>query len=260
MKISVFFVAFLISAAGIGFGVGFTVASLRSSYEIGNHIPTIDNFTLVRPVIENESGPASFDTFILNASEIGSPYEAGFQVFLTGPGVSITLASGSFYGYLNYTPVSFSADFVFASLAPNEYSIVAVVMHGSLSNSKRLVLDVLPSVSVSVSGPKNVSDSLGSVLIHYNALVNGGVGPYAYKWGITYLYYPNPQNFSIGHPNASSFNVTFSVNTSSSYYGTNQTFVISLMVTDSLGYSSSYTAESINGFEGYMVNVTGYGY
>jgi hypothetical protein len=209
------------------------------------------------PVIENGSELQGADTYYLNASEGSVPYEAGFQVDLIERNLSVTLSSGSFYGSLNYTPISFLEVFLLSGLGPGNYSLVATVMHGSLSNSMDANLTVLPNVNATISGPHNVNDSSGPASVTYSASVMGGRSPYSYNWSISYIYGPGPQNYVTGPEHGSSFNVTFSVNTSSDYFGTNQTFLIGLTVTDSLGYSFSYTAESVYGSDGYIVNVTG---
>jgi hypothetical protein len=259
MKGSVLVVVALVLAVGAGFGGGFAAASIHGASSIASsgQVPAITNFMILRPVIENGSGFSGFDTFVLNATEGGTPYQAGFQVNLIEHGYAITLSSGSFYGSLNYTPISFLKDFILGGLVPGNYTLVATVMHGDLSNSMDASLEVLPSVSATISGPHNVNDSSGPVTVTYSASVSGGRGPYSFNWSIMPIFGPGPQNYVLGAEHGSSFNVKFSVNSSNAYYGTNQTFVISLVVTDSLGYSYYYTAESVYGNEGYVVNVTG---
>ena len=259
MKGPVLIVVALVLAVGAGFGGGFAAASIHSSPSVaaGGEVPTITNFKLLRPVIENGSGLNGFDTFILNASESGTPYDAGYQIVLIGFEGNLTLASGSFFGALNYMPLSFIGDYILGSLPVGNYSLVATVMHGGLSSSKDASLEILPSVSATVFGPHNVNDSSGPASVTYSASVSGGRGPYSYNWSITYIYGPGPQNYAAGPEHGSSFNVTFSINSSNAYYGTNQTFVVGLTVTDSLGYSFSYAAESVYGNDGYIVNVTG---
>lgn len=240
MKVSVLIVVSLVLALGAGFGGGFAAVAIHDSFSsaITGQVPTIDDFSLIRSTIE--SGQFVSDSFYLNASESGTPYQAGFQVVLINGTHVFTLASGSFFGSLNYTPVSLAAVFFYGDLGPGNYTLVATVMHGNLGNSADAHLEVLPSISVDISGPHEVNDSSGPAAVTYSASVTGGMGPYSYDWSIMYVNGPNPQNYVIGQAHGSTFDVTFSVNTSNSYYGTNQTFVIGLTVTDSLGYSFSY--------------------
>lgn len=259
MKGSVLVVVSLVLAVGAGFGGGFAAATFHDSSgsAVNSQVPAISSFKILRPVIENGSGFEGHDLFTLNASESGTPYEAGYQVVLVGYEGGLTLASGSFFGDLNFESISLLGVLIIESLPVGNYTLVAMVMHGDLSNSRDASLEVLPSVSATISGPHNVNDSSGAVTATYHASVTGGSSPYSYTWSITYINGPNPQNYALGSVHGSSFNVKFSVNTSNDYYGTNQTFVIGLTVTDSLGYSFSYKAQSIYGNEGYLVNVTG---
>jgi hypothetical protein len=260
MKGSVLFVVGVVVAFVAGFGGGYVADSLHPSglsYQAPSQVPTITNFKLARPIIENGSTPLG-DTFSLNATESGIPYDAAFQVVLIGDGSSHLFASGSFYGSLNYSPVSLLKILYFGDLSPGNYSLVATVMHGGLSRSKETNLVVIPHVTASISGPSLVNDSKGPVKVRYEASVSGGLRPYTYSWSILAIYSPGPQNYAMGSTHGSAVNITFSINSSNVYYGTNQTFVIGLTVIDSLGYSFSFTAESIYGNEGYLVNVTGY--
>ena len=258
MKGPVLIVVALVLAVGAGFGGGFAAGALYGlSSGSSGQVPAIANFRILRPVIENGSGFDGFDTFVLNATEGSAPYQAGFQVDLMEGSHAITLSSGYFYGSLNYTPVSFLKDFMLDGLAPGSYTLVATVMHGSLSQSREANLTVLPHVEATMAGPHSVNDSSGSVTVTYVAAALAGEPPYSYDWSLSYIYGPNPQNYVVGAQHGSDFNVTFSVNSSNAYYGTNQTFVIGLTVSDSLGYSFSYTAGSVYGNEGYIVNVTG---
>jgi hypothetical protein len=154
-------------------------------------------------------------------------------------------------------PISFLEDFAFSGLVPGNYTLVATVMHGGLGQSMDVNLTVLPQLEATVSGPHNVNDSSGPVTVTYSASVSGGRGSYSYNWSVLDIYGPGPQNYVPGSAQGFSFNVTFSVNASNDFYGTNQTFLIGLTVTDSLGYSFSYAAESVYGNDGYIVNVTG---
>ncbi len=259
MKGPVLIVVALVLAVGAGFGGGFAAATLHdSSVNVATgQVPTITNFKLMRPVIENGSGFQGADYFVLNATEHGVPYKAAFQVVLMGFRGNLTLASGSFFGSLNFEPLSVSNELIYTDLPPGNYSLVATVMHGDSRASMDTSLQVIPELSAAIYGSHDVNDSSGPASVTYSASVSGGRGPYSYNWSITYVYGPNPQNYAAGPEHGSSFSVTFSINSSNAYYGTNQTFLIGLTVTDSLGYMFSYTAGSVYGNEGYIVNVTG---
>lgn len=259
MKGSVLIIVSFVIAVGAGFGGGFAAATLHdSSVNVATgQVPTITNFKLMRPVIENGSGFYGADYFVLNATEHGVPYQAAFQVVLMGFRGNLTLASGSFFGPLNFEPLSVSNELIYTDLLPGNYSLVATVMHGDSQASMNTSLQVIPDLATTISGAHNVNDSSGPASVTYSASVRGGRGPYAYNWSITYIYGPNPQNYVTGPEHGSSFNVAFSVNSSNAYYGTNQTFFIGLTVTDSLNNTVVYSAQSINGYEGYQVNVTG---
>ena len=259
MKSAVLIIVSLIVAVGAGFGGGYAAASLHYSFSNTNAgVPTITEFKLLRPVIENGSSLSGIDTFSISATESGAPYQAAFQVNLEQPNRCLTLYSGSFYGSLNYTPLSFVGNLFFGSLAPGNYTLVGSVMHGNLRSSKDANLTVLPPMVLSMSGPHNVNDSSGAVTATFNASVSGGRAPFKYEWRMYYPSYYGPQNYVMGPKDGSSFNVTFSINASNDFYGTNETFLIGLTVIDSLGGSISYTADSVNGYDGYEVNVTGY--
>ena len=252
MKGPVLIVVALVLAVGAGFGGGFAAASIHSSPSVaaGGEVPTITNFKLLRPVIENGSGLQGADTYYLNATEGSAPYQAGFQVDLMEHNSAITLSSGSFYGSLNYTPISFLKVFVLSGLAPGNYTLVATVMHGSLSDSTDASLTVLPHVSVTVSGPHNVNDSSGPSSTEYFAHVSGGEGPYSYSWSITNDSYSQEASFVSN--TSSSFPVTFYYNQSdASFFGYNGTMYIQRTVADSLGYQYSLA------YPGYEVNLTG---
>ena len=259
MKGSVLVVVSLVLAVGAGFGGGFAAVMVHDSS--GNvatiQVPTISNFKLMRPVIENGSGFYGVDFFILNATESGVPYEAAFQVVLMGFRGNLTLASGSFFGSLNFEPMSLSSELMYTSLLPGNYSLVATVMHGNVRSSENASLEVIPHLNATVSGPHTVNDSSGPVTVTYSAAVTGGQGPYSYNWSVASVFGLGPQNYVVGPQHGSSFNVTFSVNKTNAYYGTNQTFLVGLAVTDSLGYYFVYGSQSLYGNEGYLVNVTG---
>ena len=259
MKSVVLIIVSLVVAVGAGFGGGYAAASLHySSSNTNAGVPTITEFKLLRPIIENGSSLAGIDTFSISATESGAPYQAAFQVNLEQPNRCLTLYSGSFYGSLNYTPLSFVGDLFFGSLAPGNYTLVGSVMHGNLRSSKDAYLTVVPHMVLTMSGPHNVNDSSGAVTATFNASVSGGRAPFKYEWCVDCVNLGGPQNYVIGPTDGSSFNVTFSVNASNDFYGTNETFFIGLTVIDSLGGSISYTADSVNGYDGYEVNVTGY--
>ena len=96
MKGSVLIVVSLVLAVGAGFGGGFAAATIHdSSVNVATgQVPTITNFKLLRPVIENGNELQGADTYYLNASEGSVPYEAGFQVDLIEHNLSVTLSSG----------------------------------------------------------------------------------------------------------------------------------------------------------------------
>ena len=252
MKGSVLIVVSLVLAVGAGFGGGFAAATIHdSSVNVATgQVPTITNFKLLRPVIENGNELQGADTYYLNASEGSVPYEAGFQVDLIERNLSVTLSSGSFYGSLNYTPISFLEVFLLSGLGPGNYSLVATVMHGSLSNSMDANLTVLPNVNATISGPHNVNDSSGPSSTEYFAHVTGGEGPYSYSWSITNDSYSQEASFVSN--TSSAFPVTFYYNQTDAYFfGYNGTMYIQLTVTDSLGYQYSLA------YPGYEVNLTG---
>ena len=263
MRSSVFLIVTIVIASGAGFGGGFVAASLHDSSEIiaSNQVPIITSFKVLRPVIEHNASLEA-DGFFLNATETGTPYEAGFQVTLVGYRGNLTLDSGSFFGSINYVPLSFIGNFLFSSLPVGNYSLVASVMHGSLQVTRNASIEVLPHVSASISGPKNVNDSSGPVSVAYSASVSGGRGPYTYDWSIS----PptcGAQNASLVSISGSTVNVRFELNqTYASFYGNyNGSFGLSLTVTDSLGFSYTYTSSSLNYIcfysGGYAINVTG---
>ena len=259
MKGRVLIVVALVLAVGAGFGGGFAAASIHSSPSVAaaGEVPTITSFKLLRPVIENGSGLQGADTYYLNATEGSVPYQAGFQVILSASpgnpfnlGSAFTLASGSFWGVLNYTSLSFKVPLVFESLPPGNYNLIAVIMHDSVAEYDQINLTVLPHVSATISGPHNVNDSSGPSSTEYFAHVNGGEGPYSYSWSITNDSYS--QEASSVSSTSSSFPVTFYYNQSdASFFGYNGTMYIQLTVADSLGYQYSLA------YPGYEVNLTG---
>ena len=264
MRSSVLLIVTIVIASGAGFGGGFVAASLHDSSGniTSNQVPIITSFNVLRPVIEHNSSLYGTDGFFLNATETGTPYEAGFQVTLVGYRGNLTLDSGSFFGSINYVPLSFIGNFLFSSLPVGNYSLVASVMHGSLQVTRNASIEVLPHVSASISGPKNVNDSSGPVSVAYSASVSGGRGPYTYDWSIS----PptcGAQNASLVSISGSTVNVRFELNgTYASFYGNyNGSFGLSLTVTDSLGFSYTYTSSSLNYIcfysGGYAINVTG---
>lgn len=252
MKGSVLIVISLVVAVGAGFGGGFAAVMIHDS--AGNvatsQVPVISSFKVLRPVIENGSGLDGFDIFTLNASESGAAYEAGYQVELMGYDGNLTIDSGSFFGSLNYEPISFLGDFILGVLPVGNYSLVATVMHGNVRSSENASLEVLPHLNATVSGPHNVNDSSGSVTVTYGAFVTGGRGPYTYLWSIQNDSFS--QGASFVSNTSSSFPVTFSYNQSEAYFfGYNGTMYIQLNVMDSLGYHFSLA------YPGYEVNLTG---
>jgi hypothetical protein len=252
MKGSVLIVVCLVIAVGAGFGGGFAAATLHnpSGNVATNQVPTITGFKLLRPVIENGSGLGVTDTYQLNATEGNVPYEAGFQIVMFEHNQSLTLSSGSFYGSLNYTPISFLKYFEFSGLPPGNYTLVATVMHGSLSDSTNANLTVLPHVEATVSGSHNVNDSSGATSTVFYAHATAGKGHYSYSWSIINDSYSQEASF-VSNTSAS-FQVTFYYNQTDAYFfGYNGTMYIQLTVTDSLGYQFSLA------YPGYQVNLTG---
>ena len=248
MRGSVLIAVSVVLALSAGFGGGFAAVAIHdsSSGASTNLVPVITVFKLLGPVMEN-GGPNSF---YLNASESGVPYQAGFQVVMFEDGKTVTLASGSFFGSLNYTPISLSAIFMYGSLTPGNYSLVATVMHGDLSNSRDVNLDVIPHVSATVSGPQEINDSSGPSSTAYYAHVTGGKGSYSYSWSIFNDSFSQDATFVSN--TSESFPVTFYYNqTEANFFGYNGTMYIQLTVTDSLGYQFSLA------YPGYEVNVTG---
>lgn len=250
MKGSVIFVVSIVLAVGAGFGGGFAAASLHSSSVNVTSVPTINDFKLLRSVIEK--GGDSGNSFYLNASEGRTPYQAGFQVILFNGSHGFTLASGSFFGSLNFTPLSLIEILIFSSLSPGNYTLVATVMHGDMSSSTDASLKVLPHVSATISGPNEVNDSKGPVSEVYYAHLKGGVGPYYYTWSIFNESYT--QEAKLGSNTSSSLQITFFKNEEEgNFYGNyNGTMYIQLTITDSLGYQ--FSLDNL----GYEVNLTGY--
>ena len=249
----------LLVVVAAGFGGWYAVSSILYSSSITNtEVPIITEFKVLEPVVENGCGPQGSDSFSLRAIETGTTYQAAFQVCLLDQNRCLTIASGSFNGSLDYTPLSLPGGFSFDSLPPGNYTLVASVLHGNLKSSANAYFTVVPPLALTVFGPHDVNDSSGPITVTFNASVSGGCAPFHYQWSLQSFCEPSSQNYVKGQVNGSSFNVTFSVNTLNSYYGTNQTFFIVLNVIDSLGFELSYSANSVNGYYGYQVNVTGY--
>ena len=118
MRSSVLLIVTIVMASGAGFGGGFVAASLHDSSKnvTSNQVPIITSFKVLRPVIERNAYLDGTDGFFLNATETGTLYEAGFQVTLVGYRGNLTLDSGSFFGSINYVPLSFIGNFLFSSL------------------------------------------------------------------------------------------------------------------------------------------------
>ncbi len=237
MKGNVIIVISIVLGLVAGFGGGYIASTTHFGSISQNAVPTITNFSLTRSVLEKNG--TGGDLFYLNATESGSPYEAGFQVVTQFGNESITLASGTFYGDLHYVYLSFVGSLLLGELGVGNHTITASVFHGDVSNSRSVNLRIIPALSAFISGPTRVNDANGSVTVSFHADVSGGMGPYSYSWSVFNSSYS--QQASYIAEDSSSLVITFFLNSQdASFSGVyNGTMTIDLTVTDDLGGSSS---------------------
>ena len=112
MKSVVLIAVSLVVVVAASFGGWYAASSLLYSSSITNtEVPFITEFKVLEPVVENGCGPQGSDSFSLRAIETGPTYQAFFQVCLLDHNRCLTIASGSFNGSLDYTPLSLPGDF-----------------------------------------------------------------------------------------------------------------------------------------------------
>lgn len=233
MKGSVIAAVLIVVSLVAGFGGGYIAGALHLGKSA--QVPTITSFKL--SINTTEKGSLDPVLYYLNATEAGSPYEAGYQVVLTEGGEEVTLASGSFYGSLSYVSFSLVEELVLSSLPPQTYTLTASVFHESLSNVKSVSLRVIPPLNATISGPVNVDDSSGPASVVYSAQLTGGMSPYRYCWSIMNNTFTQQAKFT--QVNDSSFPVTFYLNQGDAQlYGQyNGTMLIEFSASDFLGAS-----------------------
>lgn len=236
MKSSILVFTVAVISIAAGFSGGFLFTSIDHNFS-GTSVPVISSFNLSSSTIEN--GSFAFDFFYFNASALGA---ANFQVVLENGSGSFTLASGSFYGSINYTDMSLGSDIVLGSLAVGTYNIVLEIFSGSSLSTNQTTLTVIPSVSATISGPQSVNDSSSPQKVTFYSHIKDGRGPYAYHWNVDYspYYFGDIQNYTSGSNTSGTFQVVFFTNPIYWYSsGYNATYVVTLNVVDALGLSTS---------------------
>lgn len=248
MKNSILIVTVVVVSIIAGFSGGF-VSGLVFHQTRGSTQLSISNFVLSDPTIEN--GSLNFETVLFNATSTGT---ANFQISVSNGTFHIALTSGSFFDSMNYVDSSLGNVFLLGSLSPGIYNLSLQVFSGSSTVSSYRTLTVIPGINAAITGPSNVNDSSSPQTVTFHSRVAGGIGPYQYYWNMSSdYYYGNVQNYTSGNNESSSFTVTFFTNTVTLYsFGYNNSYLLTLTVVDSMGYSYSIP------YPGFVVDVTGW--
>lgn len=202
---------------------------------------------------------ASSDLYEINATppsvyfSVCSLYPASISLTYFHLGAVITSAESSFSGYLNSSALPPAVSFTGAM------NVVLALQSGDKTETKSVNITVVPQLRVlNISGPQCVNDSSGPVGASYYPVFTGGIAPFSFTWSIGAFYIGNVQNLTTSSLTGSVFNVTYFENPiNNCSYGYNASIDITLIITDSVGMTSSYQNGSDFFSSYYVVSVIG---
>ncbi len=230
-----------VGIAALVIGASLSDVAISSSFPAPEKMNVLELQTSSDLYEENATPPLVFFS-------VYSLYTANISLGYTHSGRVITCAETSFIGYYNSSAMPPAVNFI------GEMNVVLAVRSGGSQETKNLSITVVPELQVlNISGPQCVNDSAGPVLASYYPVLIGGIAPFNFTWSIGAFYIGNVQNITTSPLNASIFNVTYFENPiNNCSYGYNASIDITLVVSDSVGMTSSYQ-EGTGLFPSYFV-------